>query len=104
MWSPAVRTRVDIGTHGQHPWGIIVACSDSRVAPEIVFDAGLGDLFVIRCAGHYVDTSALASIEYAVHHLKSKCIVVVGHEKCGAVAAAVQHHATDPRAAVDEGT
>lgn len=74
---------------GQHPFAIIVGCSDSRVPPEIVFDQGLGDLFVIRIAGQVVDDSALGSIEYAVEHLHVGLIVVLGHERCGAVDAAV---------------
>lgn len=81
--------RVEIGTHGQNPFGIIATCSDSRCAPEVLFDCGLGDLFVIRIAGHIIDTISLGSIEYAVEHLGSLAIVVLGHEKCGAVAAAV---------------
>lgn len=75
---------------GQNPFAVIVSCSDSRVPPEIIFDQGLGDLFVIRTAGHVVDDIALASIEYAVEHLGVKLVVVLGHEKCGAVNAAVQ--------------
>jgi carbonic anhydrase len=74
---------------GQQPFAIIVACSDSRVPPELVFDQGLGDLFVIRVAGNVVDDTALGSIEYAVEHLGAKLIVVLGHERCGAVKAAV---------------
>ena len=75
---------------GQNPFAVIVSCSDSRVPPEIVFDQGLGDLFVIRTAGEVVDDVALASIEYAVEHLGVKLIVVLGHQKCGAVEAAVK--------------
>jgi carbonic anhydrase len=74
---------------GQTPFAVIVGCSDSRVAPEIVFDEGLGDIFVIRTAGEVVDDAALGSIEYAVEHLGSPLIVVLGHERCGAVTAAV---------------
>lgn len=74
---------------GQKPFAIILTCSDSRVAPELYFDQGLGDLFVIRNAGNVVDDHVLGSIEYAVEHLHVGLIVVVGHEKCGAVAAAV---------------
>jgi carbonic anhydrase len=73
----------------QHPFAIIVACADSRVAPEIIFDEGIGDLFVIRNAGNLVDEHALGSIEYAVEHLGTKLIVVLGHARCGAVTAAV---------------
>src|SRR5215831_3054125 len=75
---------------GQHPFAVILGCSDSRVAPELLFDEGLGDLFVIRVAGNIVDDAVLGSIEYAVEHLGTKLIVVLGHEKCGAVSAAVE--------------
>lgn len=76
-------------TGGQSPYAIVVACADSRVAPEHVFNAGLGDLFVIRTAGNVCDPESLASIEYAVQHLGIPLCVVLGHEYCGAVAAAV---------------
>lgn len=72
---------------GQHPIAVIVGCADSRVPPEIVFDQGLGDLFVVRCAGEVVDAAALGSIEYAVEHLGATLVVVLGHERCGAVKA-----------------
>ena len=74
---------------GQKPSAIMVSCSDSRVAPEIIFDQGLGDLFVVRTAGQVVDDVALASIEYAVEHLGTALIIVLGHKRCGAVSAAV---------------
>ena len=83
------QTRTEL-TKGQNPFAVIVSCSDSRVPPEVVFDQGLGDLFVIRTAGEVVDDIALASIEYAVEHLGVKLVVVMGHEKCGAVDAAVK--------------
>lgn len=76
-------------TQGQHPFAIVLTCSDSRVAPEIYFDQGLGDLFVIRNAGNILDDHVLGSIEYAAEHLHAPLIVVVGHAKCGAVSAAV---------------
>lgn len=69
----------------QHPSAVIVGCADSRVPPEIVFDQGLGDLFVVRVAGNVVEDSAIASIEYAVEHLGVKLVIVLGHERCGAV-------------------
>src|SRR5213596_1495213 len=72
----------------QHPFAIIVSCSDSRVPPEIVFDQGLGDLFVLRVAGNVIDDHSLGSIEYAVDHLSVQLIVVLGHQRCGAVKAA----------------
>jgi carbonic anhydrase len=73
----------------QHPFAIVVACADSRTAPEIFFDQNIGDLFVIRTAGNLVDDYALGSIEYAVEHLGTRLIVVLGHERCGAVTAAL---------------
>lgn len=73
---------------GQHPYATVIACSDSRVTPTTVFDAGLGDIFDVRLAGNVVDDSALGSIEYAVDHLHTPVIVVMGHENCGAVTAA----------------
>lgn len=73
---------------GQSPRAIILACSDSRVGPELVFDQSLGDIFVVRTAGNVADAVALGSIEYAVDHLHSPLLVVLGHQKCGAVSAA----------------
>ena len=74
---------------GQKPFAIVVSCSDSRVGPEVVFDQGLGDIFVVRTAGHVVDDVGLGSIESAVEHLGASLILVLGHERCGAVAATV---------------
>ncbi len=73
----------------QHPFATIVACADSRTAPEIIFDGNIGDLFVVRTAGNLVDDHALGSIEYSVAHLGSRLIVVLGHQRCGAVIAAL---------------
>jgi carbonic anhydrase len=75
-------------TKSQHPFAIVVGCADSRVPPEIVFDQGLGDLFVLRVAGNVIDDHSLGSIEYAVDHLAVRLIVVLGHQSCGAVKAA----------------
>ncbi len=75
---------------GQKPFAIVVTCSDSRVAPELLFDQGLGDIFVIRVAGNIVDPIAIGSIEYAAEHLHSHLLIVLGHEKCGAVAATLE--------------
>jgi carbonic anhydrase len=72
----------------QLPFAIVVGCADSRVPPEILFDQGLGDLFTVRVAGHVVDDAALGSIEYAVEHLGTRLVMVLGHERCGAVDAA----------------
>lgn len=76
-------------TGGQQPHTIVLSCADSRVVPELAFDAGLGELFVIRVAGNIANTSSIASIEYAVANLGSKVITVMGHESCGAVTAAI---------------
>ena len=75
---------------GQHPFAVILGCSDSRIPPELIFDQGLGDVFVIRTAGEVVDNASLASIEYAVDHLGVPLVMVLGHDSCGAVTAAVQ--------------
>ena len=72
----------------QHPKAIVLACSDSRVAPELIFDQNLGDLFVVRSAGNIADAIGIGSIEYAAEHLGSTVLVVMGHTKCGAVTAA----------------
>jgi carbonic anhydrase len=74
---------------GQTPHTIILGCSDSRVPPEIIFDQGLGDLFVIRVAGNVIDDIVLGSIEYAAEHLGSPLLMVLGHSDCGAVQAAM---------------
>jgi carbonic anhydrase len=85
---PLARQRAQSATT-QHPFAIVVACADSRVAPELVFDQGLGALFVIRTAGNLVEDFALGSIEYAVEHLGVRLVLVLGHERCGAVGAAL---------------
>ena len=72
----------------QHPFATIVSCSDSRVVPEYIFDAEIGELFIIRVAGNVVDDIALASIEYGIEHLGTPLLVVLGHESCGAVTSA----------------
>lgn len=83
--------RKDTLKKGQHPYAIIISCSDSRVMPESIFNAGIGDLFVIRVAGNVIDDHQLGSIEYAAEHLGAKLIVVLGHDHCGAVDAAINH-------------
>jgi carbonic anhydrase len=82
--------RVDETAHGQKPFAIVVSCSDSRVPPEVLFDQGIGDLFVIRTAGEVVTEVELGSIEYAVEHLGAAYLVVLGHKKCGAVEATLK--------------
>ncbi|MCL1852847.1 MAG: hypothetical protein FWF88_07425 [Peptococcaceae bacterium] len=77
---------------GQQPIAVVVTCSDSRVSPEIFFDQTLGDIFVVRNAGNIADDTALGAIEYAVKYLRAPLVVVVGHNHCGAVAAAYEQH------------
>lgn len=84
----AARQRELVG--GQHPHAAILSCADSRVAPEIVFDQGLGDLFDVRVAGNVAGDAEIASLEYAAEHVHCPVIVVMGHQKCGAVSAAVE--------------
>jgi carbonic anhydrase len=89
--------RVQLAAY-QQPFATILSCSDSRVPPEVVFDQGLGDLFVVRVAGNIVDPALLGSIEYGVEHLGTSLVVVMGHQSCGAVSAtleSLQHH-TEP--------
>ncbi|MFF0611452.1 carbonic anhydrase [Nocardia tengchongensis] len=74
---------------GQQPGAVLFGCGDSRVAAEIIFDQGLGDMFVVRTAGHVIDSSVLGSIEYGVHVLDVPLIVVLGHDSCGAVRATI---------------
>lgn len=76
----------------QHPFVIILACSDSRVPPELIFDQGLGDIFEIRNAGNVLDEHVIGSVEYAIVHLGVKLIVVMGHQDCGAVKTAIAHN------------
>jgi len=73
----------------QHPFAVIVACADSRVLPELILDQNIGDLFVIRTAGNVMDDHGLGSVEYAIEHLGTRLVVVLGHERCGAVTAAL---------------
>jgi carbonic anhydrase len=78
--------------NGQHPYAIIISCSDSRVVPEAIFSARIGDLFVIRVAGNVIDSHQLGSIEYAAEHLGTGLVVVLGHTDCGAVGAVLSGH------------
>jgi len=90
--------RVEVA-QGQHPFATIFSCVDSRVPPELVFDRGLGDLFVIRTAGHVIDHAVLGSLEFGAAELKIPLIMVLGHAKCGAVNAtleAVENHTEAP--------
>lgn len=83
--------RIDTYENGQHPYAVIISCSDSRVVPESIFSAGIGDLFVIRVAGNVIDRHELGSIQYAANHLGCRLVVVLGHDNCGAVNAAMGH-------------
>lgn len=85
----AADLRRETAQNGQRPYAIVIACSDSRVIPEQIFDAGLGELFVIRVAGNVLDRHQLGSIEYAAAHLDCHKIVMLGHTRCGAVSAAL---------------
>ncbi|MEU6253369.1 carbonic anhydrase [Streptomyces sp. NPDC047043] len=76
---------------GQHPFAVVVGCIDSRVPPELVFDQGLGDLLCIRTAGQVLDEAVLGSIQYGVEELRIPLVLVLGHERCGAVAATLDH-------------
>lgn len=88
--SPQLRQKTAM--EGQFPYAIIVTCSDSRVVPESIFSAGIGELFVIRVAGFVVNQTQLGSIEYAADHLGTPLVVVLGHTQCGAVGTALHHH------------
>src|SRR5512134_4123305 len=78
---------------GQHPYATILGCSDSRVPPELVFDAGFGELFIVRLAGNVLSPEVAGTLQYAGFHLKTPLFVVLGHEGCGAVQAALQARA-----------
>ena len=84
--------RRETAENGQHPKAIVIACSDSRVIPEAIFNAGIGELFTIRVAGNVLDRHQLGSIEYAAAHLHCPLILVLGHTGCGAVGAALTGH------------
>ena len=84
--------RIRTADQGQHPYAIVISCSDSRVIPEEIFSTGIGDLFVIRVAGNVLDNHQLGSIEYAAAHLGCKAVILLGHTGCGAVSAALSGH------------
>ena len=84
--------REQTAMNGQNPYAIVICCSDSRVIPEKIFSASIGDLFVIRVAGNVLDNHQLGSIEYAAAHLNCKLILLLGHTGCGAVSAALSGH------------
>lgn len=80
----------DLAVNGQHPFAIVICCSDSRVVPEQIFSVSVGDLFVIRVAGNVLDRHQLGSVEYAAAHLHCGLVVLLGHTRCGAVSAALE--------------
>ena len=86
-----LKDKRDALVKGQHPEVLVITCSDSRVVPEIIFNCGLGDIFVIRTAGNVINEGELATVEYAIEHLKVKRIVVLGHTHCGAVHATIKN-------------
>ena len=86
-----LRDRRDELVKGQHPETLVITCSDSRVVPEFIFNCSLGDIFVIRTAGNVINEGELATVEYAIEHLKVKHIIVLGHTHCGAVHAAIHN-------------
>lgn len=86
----------DLAENGQHPFAVVLTCGDSRVAPEELFDRGLGDIFTVRNAGNVVDAVTLGSIEYGAEHLGTPLVVVLGHSKCGAVDATIKGEDTSP--------
>lgn len=79
-------------TKGQHPFAVVLSCSDSRVPPEHLFDQGLGDIFVVRTAGNTIDKISIGSIEYGIEHLHAPLLLILGHQQCGAVQAAMESY------------
>lgn len=104
--------RLDLAINGQEPYALIITCADSRVPPEHIFNAGLGDLFIVRNAGNVIGDYELGSIEYALEHLGVKYVLVLGHEECGAISSTlalqesdrehVQNHDTNLDSILDE--
>ena len=88
----SVELRLRTAREGQHPYAIVVCCSDSRVIPEQLFSADIGELFVIRVAGNVLDNHQMGSIEYAASHLECNLVLLLGHSGCGAVAATLSGH------------
>lgn len=85
--------RIDLAENGQTPYAVVITCSDSRVAPEVLFHTTMGELFTIRTAGNVVDKLEIGSVEYGVEHLGAPLVVVMGHTNCGAVSAAISGEA-----------
>lgn len=93
----SLEARKKTASEGQHPYAIVITCSDSRVIPDAIFSTGIGDLFVIRVAGNVLDNHQLGSIEYAFSHLDANVIVMLGHTKCGAIDAAIHSHSDEDK-------
>lgn len=91
------RKRREETATGQWPFAIVLTCADSRVSPELIFDRGIGDIFVLRVAGNVASSEVTGSIQYAVNVIKTKLVVVLGHEACGAVGAAVDNASGLPK-------
>ena len=87
----SLKERRDELVNGQHPEVLVITCSDSRVVPELIFNCSLGDIFVIRTAGNVINEGELATVEYAIEHLKVKRVIVLGHTHCGAVHASIHN-------------
>ena len=94
--------RLSTAKNGQKPYAVIITCSDSRVVPEYIFSAGLGELFVVRVAGNVIDNHQLGSIEYALEHLGCRLVVILGHTLCGAVGACLKQNAGYVKFITDE--
>ena len=87
----SLKERRDELVNGQHPETLVITCSDSRVVPEMIFNCSLGDIFVIRTAGNVINEGELATVEYAIEHLKVNYVLVLGHTHCGAVHASIHN-------------
>lgn len=87
----SLKERRDQLVEGQHPDTLVITCSDSRVVPEFIFNCSLGDIFIIRTAGNVINEGELATVEYAIEHLKVKRIVVLGHTHCGTIHASIKN-------------
>ena len=94
------RRRLETGS-GQWPFAIVLTCADSRVIPELIFDQGIGDIFVARVAGNVATSEVIGSIQYAVQYIRTELVVVLGHESCGAVDAAINAPSNAPKELAD---
>ncbi|MDR0915682.1 MAG: carbonic anhydrase [Oscillospiraceae bacterium] len=92
---PSIETLRHFAQNGQHPYAVVITCSDSRVVPERVFGCDIGEIFVVRTAGNVVGEFERGTVEYGTSHLGARLVVVLGHTHCGAVAAALEHHESE---------